>query len=243
MGTLDQAGPGPGPGPGPVRPGFAWRVLSPIGAVVVAFVILVIAAGILSATSLSDDGTAALLSFGTSLLLLAFAVLLWQRLPAHDREAAVALKHSAWGAVGLGVTVGIGLIIGAGAIIVAGSAIDPVVERRIEEVEEIGTAPWQITLTVIAVVVLAPIGEELLFRGLLLRGLVRRLRFWPAALITSVLFAAAHLDAYLLWPRALALVLTGLVLAWLYRWRGYWAAVAAHATVNAVAAVALVASS
>ncbi len=94
-----------------------------------------------------------------------------------------------------------------------------------------------------AVVVLAPLGEELLFRGLLLRGLVRRIRFWPAAVVSSLLFAAAHVDAYLLWPRAIALVGTGVVLAWLYRWRGYWASVTAHATVNIVAAIALVATS
>jgi hypothetical protein len=239
VGTLDQAG----PAPVVPQPGFLWRVLSPIGAVVLAFVVLVVAAGVLSATDLSDDSTAAVLSFGTSLLLLAFGALLWWRLPAHERRAAVALKHSAWGAVGLGVTIGIGLVIGAGAIILLGSAIDPVVERRIEEVEEIGTAPWQIGLTVLAVVVLAPVGEELLFRGLLLRALVRRIRFWPAALLSALLFAAAHADAYLLWPRAIALAGTGVVLAWLYRWRGYWASVTAHATVNIVAATALVASS
>jgi membrane protease YdiL (CAAX protease family) len=239
VGTLDQVGQAPTVD----RPGFLWRVLSPIGAVVLAFLLVAVGVGILSATPLSDKGTEAVVAFGSSVLLLGFGVALCAGLPRQDARAALALKHSAWGAVGLGVTIGIGLIIGAGAIILAGSAIDPVVERRIEEVEEIGTAPWQVTLTVIAVVVLAPLGEELLFRALLLRALVRRMRFWPAAVISSVLFAAAHLDAYLLWPRALALIGTGLVLAWLYRWRGYWASVTAHATVNAVAAVALVASS
>lgn len=239
MGTVDQAG----PPPALPQPGFLWRVLSPIGAVLLAFVLLVIGAGVLSATDVSDDATAAVLSFGTSLLLLAFGALLWWRLPAHERRAAVALKHSAWGAVGLGVTIGIGLVIGAGAIILLGSLIDPVVEERLEDVEEIGNVPWQIALTVFAVVILAPIGEELLFRGLLLRALVRRIRFWPAATITALLFTAAHADAYLLWPRAIALVGTGVVLAWLYRWRGYWASVTAHATVNIVAATALVASS
>ena len=239
MGTLEQAG----PAPAVHQPGFLWRVLSPIGAVLLAFVVLVIAAGALSATDLSDDSTGALLSFGTSLLLLAFGVALWLRLPAHERHAVVALKHSAWGTVGLGVTIGIGLIIGAGAIILAGSLIDPVVERRLEEEQDVGTAPWQITLLVVAVVVLAPLGEELLFRGLLLRGLVRRIRFWPAAVVSSLLFAAAHVNAYLLWPRAIALIGTGVALAWLYRWRGYWASVTAHATVNIVAATALVASS
>ena len=239
MGTLEQAGPAPRVS----RPGFLWRVLSPIGAVVLAFILLAIGAAALAPTPLSEDGVAAVLAFATSAVLLAFGVLLWAALPPHERRLAVALKHSAWGAVGLGVTIGIGLVIGAGAIILLGSAIDPVVERRIDEVEEIGTAPWQIALTVAAVVVLAPLGEELLFRGLLLRALVRRLRFWPAAVISALLFASAHADSYLLWPRALALALTGVVLAWLYRWRGYWASVTAHATVNVVAAIALVASS
>ena len=57
------------------------------------------------------------------------------------------------------------------------------------------------------------------------------------------MFASAHADSYLLWPRAVSLFLTGLVLAWLYRWRGYWASVTAHATVNIAAAIALIASS
>ena len=70
VGTLEQAG----PAPAVPQPGFLWRVLSPIGAVLLAFVVLVIAAGALSATDLSDDSTGALLSFGTSLLLLAFAI-------------------------------------------------------------------------------------------------------------------------------------------------------------------------
>lgn len=239
VGTLQQAG----PAPADARPGFLWRLLSPIGAVLLAFVLLAAGAGALTATSLSDDGTAAVLAAVTSFLLLVFGVLLWLRLPAHERRTAIALKHTLGGAIGLGITLGIGIIIGSGAILVAGSAIDPGVEERLEDVEEIGTVPWQATLTIVALVLLAPLGEELLFRGLLLRALVRRLRFWPAAAISSLVFAAAHADAYLIWPRAIALVGTGLALAWLYRWRGYWASVIAHATVNAVASVALVASS
>ena len=229
--------------PSPGGPGFLWRLLSPIGAVVAAFAVLIAAAGALGATDLGDDATAALLTFGTSLLLATFALLLWRGLPAHERRLAVAVKHTRGGTVGLGVTIGIGIVIGATAIIVAGREVDPVVRRRLDEVEALGSAPWQLALGVIALVVLAPLGEELLFRGLLLRALARRLRFWPAALISSGTFAASHADAYVIWPRAISVLVTGLALAWLYRRRGYWAAVVAHATVNAVAAAALVASS
>ena len=171
-------------------------------------------------------------------------MLLWRRLPEHEpRRWAVEPKRRLGAALAVGIPVGLGVVVGAGAIIVAGSAIDPVVERRLEDMEDIGTVPWQLAITVFSLVVLAPLGEELLFRGLLLRALVRRLRFWPAAVITSVLFTAAHADAYILWPRAIALFGTGLALAWVYRRRGYWASVAAHATVNTIAAIALVASS
>lgn len=235
VGTLDQAQPNP--------PGLAWRILSPIGAVLLAFVVLIIAAGVLFATDLSDNSVGAIVSFSTSLLLLVFALLLWQRLPEHNRRWAVAPKRSLRAAIGLGVPVGLGIVVCAGLIIAAGSAIDPVVERRLSEVEDIGTASWQLILTITALVVLAPLGEELLFRGLLLRALTRRLRFWPSALISAVLFTAAHADAWLLWPRTVSLIGTGVALAWVYRERGYWGSVAAHATVNTIASIALVASS
>jgi membrane protease YdiL (CAAX protease family) len=40
--------------------------------------------------------------------------------------------------------------------------------------------------------VIAPVLEELLFRGLVLRGLMLRLGFWPAALVSSVCFGVFH---------------------------------------------------
>ncbi len=201
-----------------------------------------IGAGALSVADISDASLGAILAFATSLLLVVFALLLWRRLPDHNRRWAIARPDAPITAIGLGVAVGFAIIVGAGAIIVAGSAIDPAVERRLEEIDDIGTRPWQLILTITALVVLAPLGEELLFRGLLLRAFARRLRFWPAAIVTSVLFAAAHADAYLLWPRAIALVLTGVALALIYRSKGYWASVTAHATVNTVASIALIAS-
>jgi membrane protease YdiL (CAAX protease family) len=48
-------------------------------------------------------------------------------------------------------------------------------------------------LLLIGVVLVAPVMEELAFRGVVLRGLMRRMSFWPSALASSVLFAALHL--------------------------------------------------
>lgn len=222
------------------RAGFWPRVLRPIGAVLLAFGLSIPVAAALMGTSLSDESVAAIFTFVGSGLILLFAVIFLFALPPHERRLALATKHSTAGAYALGLVLGIGIIIGSAAVILFGTLVDSGLEDRLEDQTiDMGSAPWQAALMVIALVVLAPLGEELVFRALLLRGLVRRLRFWPAALISAILFAASHQDAYVIWPRAITLVGTGLTLAWLYRWRGYRAAVAAHATVNAVAAIAL----
>ncbi|MFM8973968.1 MAG: lysostaphin resistance A-like protein, partial [Actinomycetota bacterium] len=62
----------------------------------------------------------------------------------------------------------------------------------------------------LAVAIAAPIGEELLFRGALLRSLQRRVRPGAAIAITSVVFAAVH---PLLDPSAVLAVVPLLVLS------------------------------
>jgi len=224
-------------------PGFWWRVLSPVGAVLLAFVLLIVASVVLY--SLAGDetaGTVAVTLGGLAIVL--FALLLLQRLPAHERRRALAVKHSVPGTVLMGINVGLGLVIASGALIYLGTLVDSGLADRLEEEPvDIGPGLWGAALTVFSLVVLAPVGEELMFRGLLLRGLVRRLRFGSAAVVSSVIFACVHLDAWVTanWARGIALILVGIGLAWLYRWRGYWASVVAHATVNGVAAIALIA--
>jgi membrane protease YdiL (CAAX protease family) len=53
-----------------------------------------------------------------------------------------------------------------------------------------------IVLVFVAVVVTAPIAEELVFRGYLFAALTRWRGPWPAALISGALFGAAHLLVY-----------------------------------------------
>jgi membrane protease YdiL (CAAX protease family) len=181
-----------------------------------------------------------------SLAILVMAVALAYRLPRHNRRAIFGLKHSTRGAVLMGANVGVGMVIAAGVILAVGTALDHSLKNRLKDSSpELGSGALAVTATVVALVVLAPLGEELLFRGLLLRALTRRLRFGWAAVVSGVLFGCSHLDTWFnfMWPRLIALVLVGVGLAWLYRWRGYAASVTAHATVNVAAAIALIAQS
>jgi membrane protease YdiL (CAAX protease family) len=52
--------------------------------------------------------------------------------------------------------------------------------------------PLSIAVLALTAVVLAPVAEEFMFRGLLLRTFMRRLSFWPAALLSTALFGLFH---------------------------------------------------
>lgn len=56
------------------------------------------------------------------------------------------------------------------------------------------STPMDRLIAFVALVIIPPLGEETLMRGYLYSGLRSRLKFWPALLITSLLFGAAHLS-------------------------------------------------
>ena len=66
-------------------------------------------------------------------------------------------------------------------------------------------------------VIVAPAGEEILFRGFLFRGWVRSNRtVWPAIVVISILWAALHVQYD--WTGILQIFVVGLFLGWM-RWR------------------------
>jgi membrane protease YdiL (CAAX protease family) len=68
-----------------------------------------------------------------------------------------------------------------------------------------------------AAIIVAPAGEEIMFRGFLFRGLVRSERSaWPAIVVISVLWAALHIQYD--WTGILQIFVIGLFLGWM-RWR------------------------
>ena len=82
------------------------------------------------------------------------------------------------------------------------------------------------------VVLWAPLAEEVFFRGFIFPGLIGWLGPSRAAVVSSLAFAAAHVDPMVMVP----IFSTGLLLAWLYHRTGsLWSSVAAHAMQNALA--------
>jgi membrane protease YdiL (CAAX protease family) len=91
------------------------------------------------------------------------------------------------------------------------------------------------------VAVLAPIAEEIFFRGMLFRALRNGAGLWPAAIISGLLFGSLHIDATtterLL--QVVPLVVLGIAFAMLYNWTGtLYSTIALHATNNAIAVAA-----
>jgi len=86
---------------------------------------------------------------------------------------------------------------------------------------------------VVAAVVLAPLSEEITFRGFLLSALAKsRLGFWPAALISSALWTGLH--AGYSWPGLVSVFLAGIGLSWIMLRTGSMrAVVVAHGVANA----------
>lgn len=101
--------------------------------------------------------------------------------------------------------------------------------------------PLLLSLTFLALVVFAPVAEEVLFRGFLYTGLRRRVGVVAATLLASLLFGAAHLmggeqGASLLWIAGIDTMLLSFALCYLREITGrLWAPMLLHALKNSVA--------
>lgn len=97
-----------------------------------------------------------------------------------------------------------------------------------------------IAMLVAGAVLVAPVVEEIAFRGILLNAMMRRVSFWPAAVMSSVLFGLLHaptasavpaIPAVVIWTAAF-----GLVQCILVRRRGRLTpAIGVHAVTNLLA--------
>ncbi len=217
------------------------RILGPLLIVLAAFVLSVIVFGVLKTFGLSDDSGESIAAFTGSLAILGFGLLARARLPAHERRQTLSLRWSLPAALAIGLALGIAARIAIGIVVSVGQAVDSSVCRKLLELDDelVPPALWHKVLLTLALVVLAPLGEELVFRGLFLRGLVRRMSFPIAAVISGVVFSVAHPQYWTLWPLLIGISLFGIVAAFVYRTMGYPANVMMHAVFNGIAAMFL----
>lgn len=152
-------------------------------------------------------------------------------------------RHSLYGAIG-----GVILVPAVGlASTVLRSVFERLADRPVSAPEQIapGLSANASVLLVLLAVVVAPISEELFYRGLLFRSVRDRHGFWAAALASAIPFGLVHyvaapmVDVLLLQA---TMIFTGLGLAWIYERRGtVVACMVAHSAFNVIGVVTILA--
>jgi membrane protease YdiL (CAAX protease family) len=90
--------------------------------------------------------------------------------------------------------------------------------------------------SLLLIVVAAPIGEEIFFRGFVFGGLRRAMPWLVAAVASAVIWGIFHFTGPSSWGVVLQLSIFGVALAWLYERTGsIWPGIVVHAINNALA--------
>jgi uncharacterized protein len=103
-----------------------------------------------------------------------------------------------------------------------------------------GESPLGDVATGFLIVAVAPLTEEIFFRGFMFAGLRRRLPFAAAAVLSAGLWSLFHYTGPGTWGVVVQLAVFGIALSWLYERTGsIWPPIAVHAVNNAIAFVIL----
>lgn len=118
-------------------------------------------------------------------------------------------------------------------------------QLAVRQVKSVLPYPFLLTATVLTVVVVVPMIEELLFRGFLQEALISWMKPWRAIVVTSVVFALFHFSISQGINNLLilsSLFLLSCMLGFLKERQGsLWAPVGLHATFNAISLVQILA--
>jgi membrane protease YdiL (CAAX protease family) len=167
------------------------------------------------------------------------SVLLWVLFVNHGPLAALGLPpRRPWSDAVVGVVTGVAMVFGAGILLqVVHAIVEAILGHSVSNPEQVPNEVKGALLAVSGVVIvgLAPLAEEVFFRGFLYKGLRRRFSVWPAALISAFFFGLVHFAGIRFLLIIPSLILVGVVLAGVYeRRQSLMASVAAHATFNLI---------
>lgn len=177
----------------------------------VALVILVVAIRFLIGPKLAGHGPlilfAVIYGAGLGAVILAVLPMGWSAIPA------LALRPAGWKPVVFGV-------VGTLVLSIAASQLGPEL-KGMEDVQDIVRQPHAVVPSILVLGILAPLVEELIFRGLLYGWLEGRWGWRVAFIVSSLAFAAAHYQwGATGWYRlayAAAILPLGLLFGWLRR--------------------------
>lgn len=165
--------------------------------------------------------------------------LLWLYLRKEDRISIIRLDR--WSQWSLYKTVGVAaLLIGAGLGFnyAYGAYVIPDIEMQ-EQLRKLFAAIPDTyansALLFVAIAVIAPLLEELLFRGLLQNAFARKLPIWAAIALSALVFGAMHMDFYAMPP----LMLMGAIFGVIYHLTGSLRVTIVLHMINNAAALAL----
>ena len=144
----------------------------------------------------------------------------------------ISWKHLGFGAFNINVVgIGCGLLLGGYSIILLHNwlltifGVDTQGDQIFQMFDQLESPVW---LFVVGAIV-APIVEEIFFRGFLFQGFRQKYGWMPALFLSSAIFGAAHLDPVSLIPT----FVLGCVLAYVYhRSNSVWPGILFHAAIN-----------
>lgn len=216
----------PAPAPEPVRYSVPWKFIDNW----IAVLLLVLIDGALfwyamqgERGQLAESGILVIIQL--TFLLPVLLIFAWRRI--------------GWGALGFGrfewstLGIGCGLLVASYAVIVVHNVVLWLlgIETQGQEITQLfGSLESPVWFFIVGAI-LAPLVEEIFFRGFLFQGFRARYGWIPGMLISSAIFGVAHLDPVALIPT----FILGCVLAYLYhRSNSVWPPVILHMLVNSM---------
>jgi len=133
------------------------------------------------------------------------------------------------------VAMGLGML--GAKIIEMGFGVKPADQELVKCFLDPAFTPWHKVAMIFSVTVLAPVFEELMFRGIIFRGFASKMPVGLAMVLSGFIFSVAHVNAASL----LAVWFLGVAFAWTYaRTHTIWASITLHSAFNSLNVVLLV---